>query len=103
MDKPPKPEGEKMPEIQALTVRAQALSQSVDWWNAAMIWALVFTALAAIAVLVTTRIALKQAKQLAEVQDQIIQAKDIQVLCWWRRLARRRCCRYACWRHSGLQ
>lgn len=68
-----------MPEIQSLTVRAQALSQSVDRWNAATIWALVFTALAAIAVLVTTAIALKQAKRLADVQRQLIQSKDIQL------------------------
>jgi hypothetical protein len=80
MDKAITSEGEKMPEIQALTLRAQDFSQSVDRWNTAMIWALVFAAFAAIAVVVTTHMALKRTKQLADVQDELIQAKDKQLI-----------------------
>jgi len=69
-------EGVQVYDIQALTIRAQELSQSVDRWNTAMVWALVFTALAAIAVVVTTRIVLTKAKQLAQTQDALIRAKD---------------------------
>lgn len=69
----------KMPDIQALALRAQGLTQTVDFWNTAMIWAMVFTALAAIAVVVTTHMALHRAKQLAEVQDELIHAKDKQL------------------------
>jgi hypothetical protein len=72
-------EGENMSEIQALALRVQGLNQSVDWWNSAMIWALVFAAIAAIAVVVTTRVALARAKQLADVQGELNQAKDAQV------------------------
>jgi hypothetical protein len=66
-------------EIQALTLRAEVLGQSVDRWNAAMIGALVFAAFAAVAVVVTTHIALKRAKQLAGVQGRLLQAKDSQL------------------------
>ena len=68
-----------MPEIQALTTRANELSGSVDWWNSAMIWALVFAAIAAIAVVLTTRVALVRAKQLGDVQGALIRAKDAQL------------------------
>jgi hypothetical protein len=69
-------EVEKVSEIQFLSARAQELSQGVDWWNTAMIWALVFAAIAAIAVVFTTRIALVRAKQLADIQDKLIHIKD---------------------------
>jgi hypothetical protein len=42
-------EGEKVSDIQFLTLRVGELNQSLDWWNMATIWALVFAALAAIA------------------------------------------------------
>jgi hypothetical protein len=51
----------------------------VDSWNTAMIWALVFAAFAAIAVVITTRVALVRAKQLADVQEALINAKDGQL------------------------
>jgi hypothetical protein len=44
-----------------------------------MIGALVLTALAAIFVVLTTRIALTKAKKLAEVQEELIRAKDAQL------------------------
>ncbi|HYK58145.1 MAG TPA: hypothetical protein VEV85_01835 [Bryobacteraceae bacterium] len=72
-------EGENVPEIQSLTLRVNALNQSVDWWNTAMVWALVFAALAAVAVVVTTRVALMRAKELGDVQAELIQAKDRQL------------------------
>lgn len=70
---------EVMQDIEALSSTAQALNQSADNWNAAMIAALIFTALAAIAVVVTTFVALKRAKALAKVQELVIQAKDKQL------------------------
>ncbi len=67
-------------EIQSLIARAGELSRGADRWNAAMLWALVFTAIAAIAVVLTTRMALRRAKQLSGVQDRIIELKDSQLL-----------------------
>jgi hypothetical protein len=72
-------EVENVSEIQALTARANALNGSVEWWNSAMIWALVFAALAAIAVVLTTRVALVRAKQLGDAQGALIRAKDAQL------------------------
>ena len=68
-----------MSDIQSLTDRAASLSQSIDWWNTAMIWALVFVAIAAITVVVTTRVVINRAKQLSDVQDELIRAKDGQL------------------------
>jgi hypothetical protein len=62
--------------IQSLADRVRQLGQAVEWWNGAMIWALVFAALAAIAVVVTTRVALTRAKQLVDVQDELLRVKD---------------------------
>ena len=72
-------EGENVPEIQSLTLRVNALNQSVDWWNTAMVWALVFAALAAVAVVVTNRAPLMRAKELGDVQAELIQAKERQL------------------------
>lgn len=44
-----------------------------------MIWALVFAAFAAIAVVITTRIGITRAKQLSDVQGELIKAKDGQL------------------------
>lgn len=72
-------EGENLSEIQSLTDRAESLSQAVDWWNTAMIWALVFAAIAAIVVVATTRRAITSAKQLSSAQEELIRAKDRQL------------------------
>lgn len=72
-------EGEKVSDVQSLTLRAQDLTRSVDAWNTAMIWVLVLAAIAAIAVVVVTRIVLTRAKQLADVQEELIRAKDKQL------------------------
>jgi hypothetical protein len=74
-----RPEVESVSEIQALTTRANELNGSVGWWNSAMIRALVFAAVAAIAVVLTTRVALARAKQLGDVQEALIRAKDAQL------------------------
>ena len=68
-----------MSEIQSLTLRMESLNQSVERWNTAMIWSLAFVAIAAIAVVVTTRIALARAKELATVQEGLGQAKERQL------------------------
>lgn len=65
-----------MDEIQALTLRIQRLGQAVDWWNTAMIVALILAALAAVAVVVTTRMALVRAKDLSDAQGELDRAKD---------------------------
>lgn len=68
-----------MSEIQSLSIRIRDLSRSVDFWNTAMVWALVFAAIAAVAVVVATRFVLTRAKQLASAQEELIQAKDSQL------------------------
>jgi hypothetical protein len=72
-------EGENVPEIQTLTQRVLFLNQATDWWNAAMIWALIFAALSAVAVVGTTMMALRRAKQAGDAQSELIQAKDLQL------------------------
>ena len=72
-------DGENMDEIQSLTLRVRDLSQSVDWWNTSIIWAMVFAALAGIAVIVTTRIAFELSKQLGDTQAELIRAKDVRL------------------------
>jgi hypothetical protein len=72
-------DGENMSEIQSLTIRASDLGNSVDRWNSAMIWALVLGAIAAVAIVLTTRIVVVKAKQLAHVQSELLRAKDKQL------------------------
>lgn len=69
-------EAENVPDIQSLIARAHDLSQSVDWWNTAMLWTLGFAALAAAVVVITTRMAIVRAGQLADVQDRIIELRE---------------------------
>lgn len=61
-----------MSDIQALTERAHALGEKVDFWNNWMIWALIAAAVAAAIVVITTRMAIVRAGELAEMQEQII-------------------------------
>lgn len=72
-------EAENVPDIQALTQRILVLNQATEWWNTAMIVALVLAALAAIAVVGTTQMALKRAKQVGDAQSELIKAKDAQL------------------------
>jgi hypothetical protein len=69
-------EGENVSELESLALRAAGLNQSVDWWNTAMVWALVAAAIVAIAVVVSTRLALVRTKQLSDVQDRISTIKE---------------------------
>ena len=71
--------GEPMQEIQSLILRIQRLDQVVARWNTAMIVALILAALAAVAVVVTTRMALVRAKELADTQAELEKAKDRQL------------------------
>lgn len=68
-----------MLEIQSLTERAQQLTRAVDWWNTATVWALVAAAITAIAIVVTTRMTLNRAKELADIQAKLLQMKDSQI------------------------
>jgi hypothetical protein len=69
-------EGDDMSEIQSLVQRVQNLTQSVDWWNTAMIYTLALAAIAAIAVVLTTRKVVTEGSKLAEAQSELIRAKD---------------------------
>jgi hypothetical protein len=69
-------EGEPMPELQSLTLRAQELSRSVAWWNTAMIWALVIAAIAAAAIVVATRKTITKTAELDEVKERIAGIKE---------------------------
>jgi hypothetical protein len=71
--------GENVSESQVLTSRILALDRATDWWNTAMIWALVLAALSAIAVVGTTVMALRRAKQVGTAQSELIQLKDNQL------------------------
>lgn len=71
--------GENVPDIQALGLKVQELSGSVDWWNNAIIISLVFAALAAVAVGLSTYVAFKKAAGLAKAQGRLAEAKDYQV------------------------
>ncbi len=69
----------KSAELVQVVTQADRLQASVDNWNTAMIWALVFAALAAVAVVVTTRMAIQRSKQLADVQGSLLRLKDEQL------------------------
>jgi hypothetical protein len=69
-------DGENMSEIESLASRVRDLSQSVDWWNSAMIWGLALAALAALFVLIATRVVVTRAAQLSAAQDSLSSAKD---------------------------
>jgi hypothetical protein len=69
-------EGENVSEIQSLTLRVQSLSHSVDWWNTAMIWGLALAAIAAVFVVIATRIVVTRTGELSAVQDLLSEAKD---------------------------
>lgn len=68
-----------MSEIQSLALRAQELSQSVDRWNTAMILGLALAAIAAVFVVVATRIVVTRAGQLTAAQELLGLAKDRQL------------------------
>lgn len=78
-DKAAASEGETVSEIQSLILRAQDLTKSVDWWNTAMIWGLAIAAIAAVFVLISTRVVVAKSKELSNIQDRLSNAKDKQL------------------------
>jgi hypothetical protein len=76
MDSASMSEGENVSEIQSLTSQVEQLSNAADFWNKAMLWALVVAAIAAVVIVVTTRLAITRAKQLSIAQDNLNRAKD---------------------------
>jgi hypothetical protein len=56
IDSAARSEGDNVSEIQSLSSRVRDLTQSVDWWNTAMLWGLAFAAIAAIFVVIATRV-----------------------------------------------
>lgn len=65
-----------MSDIQALAVRLRDLNDATDWWNAAMVLALILTAFAAVAVVGTTMMALRRAKEAGTAQELLSAAKE---------------------------
>jgi len=55
------------------------LGQSVDWWNSAMIWGLALAAIAAVFVVIATRIIVTRTGQLTAAQEALGAAKDRQL------------------------
>jgi hypothetical protein len=68
----------KQSEIEVLTGRINSLTSAVDFWNRWMLWGLVVAALAAVWVVVTTRLTIVRSKELSVVQDLLDSAKDRQ-------------------------
>lgn len=65
-----------MSEIQSLTLRVRALSESADFWNNVMLWSLAFAALAAVAIGISSWMAVSRSKQLSTAQDLLTDAKE---------------------------
>ncbi|HXI39415.1 MAG TPA: hypothetical protein VNH83_05530, partial [Bryobacteraceae bacterium] len=68
-----------MSEIESLSLRVRDLNQAVDWWNTAMILGLAGAAIAAVFVVIATRIVVTRAGQLAVAQGLLSDAKDRQL------------------------
>lgn len=66
-------------EIQALTSRVQELSESVDRWNSVMLWGLLFAALAAAWVGISTRLIVVRTGQQAKAEALLNAAKERQL------------------------
>ena len=79
IDSAARSEGDNVSEIQSLSLRVRDITQSVDWWNTAMLWGLAFAAIAAIFVVIATRVVVAKSKELSQVQDQLGDAKDKQL------------------------
>lgn len=79
MDRGRTSEGASVSEIQSLSLRVQDISRSLDWWNTAMIWGLALAAIAAVFVVLATRIIVTRAGQLSAAQGRLSEAKDRQL------------------------
>jgi hypothetical protein len=69
----------ELSDIQALAEQIQRLDRAVNSWNKAMLWGLVITVLAAVVVLVTTRMVVLRTGQLSEAQEKLSKAKESQL------------------------
>ena len=65
-----------MSELESLLSRANQLASKVDFWNSAVLWALLVTALAAAAIVFSQRLAFVRARQLSDVQESIDKIKE---------------------------
>lgn len=68
-----------MSEIQVLTNRVQELGDSVDFWNSVMLWGLLFAALAAAWVGISTRLIVLRTGQQAKAEERLEAAKERQL------------------------
>lgn len=73
-------EGENMPDIQTLTSTVQGLESSVNRWNSVALWFIFATAIVAIGYFVVSYVASKKASQLKTAQDNLLRAKDEQLV-----------------------
>jgi hypothetical protein len=69
-------EDESMSEIDALAAKVVQLSSAADFWNKAMLWGLAAAALAAVFIVITTRLAILRTSQAGEAQAELEKAKD---------------------------
>ena len=65
--------------IEDLARQAAQLHDAVDWWNGWVVRSLIVAAVAAVAIVITTRMQLFRAKQLDEVQTQLLKTKEAQL------------------------
>jgi hypothetical protein len=73
------PEGDgNVSDIQSLTLRVQELTEKVDFWNKWILWALAFAAIAAVFLVVTTRLEVVRAKELSIAQKGLSEAQNRQ-------------------------
>jgi len=68
-----------MSELEVLTAQANELSSRVDFWNNAVLVALLITALAAASIVVSQRLAFMRAKQLSDKQEELSTAKEAEL------------------------
>jgi hypothetical protein len=79
MDSATLSEGENVPEIQSLAGQVERLSSAVNFWNQAMLWGLGAAALAAVFIVITTRLAITRAGQLSTAQALLSAEKERQL------------------------
>jgi hypothetical protein len=68
--------GEDVSEIDSLAQKVTQLSASADFWNKAILWCLGAAALAAVFIVITTRLAILRTGQLSDAQGELANAKE---------------------------
>jgi hypothetical protein len=71
--------GENVPTVDSLTREVSRAAGLVDWWNSAVIVAMVFAAIAATVLVVAQAVAFKRAKNLADVSEKLVAMKDAEL------------------------